>query len=59
MAYVVIPLSATRRAPFVWASLISGPVGHLVFVGLPISLAVRRFRYTEQELPAQARHQIA
>lgn len=45
MNYVVIPLSAIGGWPrFTWPqTLITGPIGHLVFVGLPISLAVRRF----------------
>ena len=43
MNFVVIPLSATQRGPFVWPVLITGPIGHIFFVGLPISLAVRRF----------------
>ena len=43
MNFVVIPLSATARGPFVWPVLITGPIGHIFFVGLPISLAVRRF----------------
>ena len=43
MNFVVIPLSATARGPFVWPVLITGPIGHIFFVGLPISLAVRKF----------------
>jgi len=43
MNFVVIPLSATSRGPFVWPVLITGPIGHIFFVGLPISLAVRKF----------------
>jgi hypothetical protein len=43
MNFVVIPLSATARGPFVWPGLITGPIGHIFFVGLPISLAVRKF----------------
>ena len=43
MNFVVIPLSATTRGPFVWPVLITGPIGHIFFVGLPISLAVRKF----------------
>jgi hypothetical protein len=43
MNFVVIPLSATARGPFVWPVLITGPIGHIFFVGLPISLVVRRF----------------
>ena len=43
MNFVVIPLSATARGPFIWPVLVTGPIGHIFFVGLPISLAVRRF----------------
>jgi len=43
MNFVVIPLSATARGPFIWPVLITGPIGHIFFVGFPISLAVRRF----------------
>jgi hypothetical protein len=43
MNFVVIPLSLAHRAPLSIASLVTGPVGHLFFVGLPISLAVRRY----------------
>jgi uncharacterized membrane protein YagU involved in acid resistance len=44
MNFVVIPLSAIHRWP-TWtaASIITGPIGHLFLVGLPISLAVRRW----------------
>ena len=41
--YVVIPLSATTSGPFSMATLLTGPIGHMFFVGLPISLAVRRY----------------
>jgi hypothetical protein len=44
MNYVVMPLSAIGRGPrYNWQHLISGPVGHVFFVGLPIALAVRHF----------------
>jgi uncharacterized membrane protein YagU involved in acid resistance len=43
MNFVVIPLSATPRPPWNAASIITGPIGHLFLVGLPIALAVRRF----------------
>ena len=44
MNFVVIPLSAIgERAPLSLQSLITGPIGHLLFVGLPISLAVRHY----------------
>ena len=44
MTCVVLPLSAIHRWP-VWnaASIITGPIGHTVLVGLPIALAVSRF----------------
>ncbi len=44
MNFVVLPLSAIHRWP-VWnaASIVTGPIGHTVLVGLPIALAVRRF----------------
>ena len=44
MNLVVLPLSAIHRWP-VWnkASIITGPIGHLFLVGLPIALAVRRW----------------
>ncbi|HZD94949.1 MAG TPA: hypothetical protein VE133_11890 [Candidatus Sulfotelmatobacter sp.] len=43
MNFVVIPLSAIHRWP-TWtkASIITGPIGHLFLVGLPIALAVKR-----------------
>jgi len=43
MRYVVIPLSATTSGPFSMATLLTGPIGHMFLVGLPISLAVRRY----------------
>ncbi|HWR16402.1 MAG TPA: hypothetical protein VN577_16385 [Terriglobales bacterium] len=43
MHYVVVPLSRAQQGRFTWASLISGPVGHLFFVGLPIALAIRKW----------------
>jgi hypothetical protein len=44
MNFVVIPLSAIHRWP-TWtkASIITGPIGHLFLVGLPIALAVQRW----------------
>jgi uncharacterized membrane protein YagU involved in acid resistance len=47
MAYVVIPLSATRRGPWSWSSVLAGPGGHPFFVGLPIALAVNWFARTK------------
>ena len=43
MSFVVIPLSQTQHGPFTAAAIITGPIGHLFLVGLPIALAVRRF----------------
>jgi hypothetical protein len=43
MNYVVIPLSSTHRPPFNAASIITGPIGHLFLVGLPIALAARHY----------------
>jgi hypothetical protein len=43
MNYLVIPLSAAHRPPFNAAAIITGPIGHLFLVGLPIALAVRYY----------------
>ncbi len=43
MYFVVVPLSAAVKTPFTIATLITGPIGHTVLVGLPIALSVRRF----------------
>jgi hypothetical protein len=44
MNYVVLPLSAIHRVPKLTPALIiTGPIGHLFLVGLPIALAVRRY----------------
>jgi uncharacterized membrane protein YagU involved in acid resistance len=45
MNFVVLPLSAIGRVGWKlsWQHMLAGPVGHLVFVGLPIALAVRHF----------------
>jgi hypothetical protein len=44
MTFVVLPLSAIHRWP-TWnkASIITGPIGHMFLVGLPIALAVKRW----------------
>lgn len=43
MNFVVLPLSAIGSFPRLsWQHMVTGPVGHLFFVGLPISLAVHR-----------------
>ncbi len=50
MNFVVVPLSAIGEPfPFRWQSLVTGPVGHLVFVGLPIALAVRHYAPAHRE----------
>ncbi len=43
MYFVVVPLSAATKSPFTMATLITGPIGHMFLVGLPIALAVRRY----------------
>jgi len=45
MHFVVIPLSHARQSPMSLAIpfLVAGPLGHPLFVGLPIALAVRRY----------------
>jgi len=43
MNFVVIPLSATHRPSWNAASILTGPIGHLFLVGLPIALAIRRY----------------
>ena len=48
MTFVVLPLSAIHRWP-TWnkASIITGPIGHMFLVGLPIALAVKRWATAE------------
>jgi hypothetical protein len=43
MQYIVLPLSAIGRNPFSLKFMVIGVVIHIFCVGLPISLAVRRF----------------
>jgi len=43
MNFVVIPLSHARRPPWNAAAILTGPIGHLFLVGLPIALAVSRW----------------
>ena len=43
MYWVVVPLSAVRRGPFSWEATVIAIVTHIFCVGLPISLAVKRF----------------
>ncbi len=43
MYFVVVPLSAATKSQFTVATLITGPIGHMFLVGLPIALSVRRY----------------
>lgn len=43
MHFVVVPLSAAGKSHFTMATLITGPIGHMFLVGLPIALAVRKY----------------
>jgi len=43
MNFVVVPLSRAPKGHFTLATLITGPIGHTILVGLPIALSVRRF----------------
>jgi hypothetical protein len=44
MNFVVLPLSAIHKSPaFSTPLIITGPIGHMFLVGLPIALAVRRY----------------
>jgi uncharacterized membrane protein YagU involved in acid resistance len=43
MQQVVLPLSAFHKAPFNLTALIIGLITHIVCVGLPIALSVKRF----------------
>jgi hypothetical protein len=43
MYFVVMPISAIGFPRFNLATYITGPIGHTVLVGLPISLMTRRF----------------
>jgi hypothetical protein len=43
MYFIVLPLSALGPAHFNSATYITGPIGHMFLVGLPIALSVRRF----------------
>ncbi len=42
MYWVVMPLSRIRRGPFSWQATILAVIIHIVCVGLPIALVVRR-----------------
>jgi hypothetical protein len=43
MYWVVVPLSRYHRRPFSWSVTVIAIITHIVCVGLPISLMVRRF----------------
>lgn len=43
MFFVVTPVSGAGKSPFTTATLVTGPIGHMFLVGLPIALAVRRW----------------
>ena len=43
MHFIVVPLSAAAKGHFGMATLITGPIGHMFLVGLPIALAVKRW----------------
>ena len=43
MQQVVLPLSAFHKAPFNFTALIIGLITHIVCVGLPIALSVKKF----------------
>lgn len=43
MFFVVSPLSGAGKSPFTMATLVTGPIGHMFLVGLPIALAVKRW----------------
>jgi uncharacterized membrane protein YagU involved in acid resistance len=44
MQYVVVPLSATSRGPFVWPVFLNGLLIHAFGVGIPAMLSVTRAR---------------
>jgi len=43
MNLIVLPLSAVNKPPFTFTSLVTGLIIHMLFVGLPISLATRLY----------------
>ena len=56
MQYVVVELSRARRrsiADWDWATIITGPIGHMFLVGLPIALAVARFAPLSSRTPGR------
>ena len=52
MNFLVLPLSAAPKRPFVLGMALLILVVHMVFVGLPISLAVRRWAPLRPPAPA-------
>ncbi|HKF22982.1 MAG TPA: hypothetical protein VKE93_15525 [Candidatus Angelobacter sp.] len=43
MYFVVLPLSRAGKVHYTTATIVTGPIGHVFLVGLPIALAVRRW----------------
>jgi hypothetical protein len=43
MTLVVVPLSRANRGQLTMAQIITGPIGHMFLVGLPIALVVRHY----------------
>jgi hypothetical protein len=43
MYWVVVPLSLIHRRPFNWKATVVAIITHMVCVGTPISLMVRRY----------------
>jgi len=47
MNFIVVPLSAAPKFEHTWASRASDFVVHMLFIGLPMALAVRRYSARE------------
>ena len=47
MNFIVVPLSAAPKFSHTWASRASDFAVHMVFIGLPMALAVRRYSISE------------
>jgi hypothetical protein len=44
MSYVVLPLSALHaRGPYRFHDVLQGLIVHMIVIGLPVALSVRRF----------------
>lgn len=43
MYFVVLPLSRAGKVHYTTATIVTGPIGHVFLVGLPIALAVKRW----------------